>query len=103
MNVYQYPNPATNAIKLSSLELPVELIFILNKFVTVKKLTFCLDCIDRKRKDEILLILLNHEWLFPNVFEVDFNLHDEELETALGLLFKERLNEITNKRQRTTN
>ena len=102
MNVYQYPNPATNAIKLSSLELPVELIFILNKFVTVKKLTFCLDCIDRKRKDEILLILLNHEWLFPNVFEVDFNLHDEELETALGLLFKERLNEITNKRQRTT-
>ena len=102
MNLYQYPKPYTNSVLLSSLELPVELIFIINKFLTVKKLTFSLDSIDQRRKDEILLILLNHEWLFPNVFEVDFNLHDEELETALGLIFKGRLYEVTKRKQRTT-
>ena len=102
MNFYQYPKPYTNSVLLSSLELPVELIFILNKFLTVKKLTFSLDSIDKRRKDEILLILLNHEWLFPNVFEVDFNLNDEELETALGYIFKGRLYEVTKRKQRTT-
>ena len=102
MNFYQYPKPYTNSVLLSSLELRVELIFILNKFLTVKKLTFSLDSIDKRRKDEILLILLNHEWLFPNVFEVDFNLNDEELETALGYIFKGRLDEVTKRKQRTT-
>ena len=68
----------------------------------MKKLTFSLDSIDKRRKDEILLILLNHEWLFPNVFEVDFNLNDEELETALGYIFKGRLDEVTKRKQRTT-
>ena len=46
-------------IKLSKLDLPVELYFILNKLVTVKKLSFSLDSINQQRKEEILLILLN--------------------------------------------
>lgn len=99
---YQYPNPSKN-IKLSKLDLPVELYFILNKLVTVKKLTFSLDSINQQRKEEILLILLNSEWVFPNVFEIEFDLQNEELEEALNSIFQNRLDYISKKNLRTTN
>lgn len=99
---YQYPNPSKK-IKLSKLDLPIEIYFILNKLVTVKKLTFSLDSINQQRKEEILLILLNSEWVFPNVFEIEFDLQNEELEEALDSIFQNKLDYISKKNQRTTN
>ena len=86
--------------------LPIELIIILNKFNSINKLNFPIYNINEKKKIEILLILLNLEWIFPNVNEIIFNFNDYELEKRLNQINENQIKNLKKSNKiifRTTN
>ena len=72
--------------------LPIELIIILNKFSSINKLHFVIYNTHKKTKYQILLILLNQEWIFPNVQEIEFDFNENELFKELNQIYKNQVN-----------
>lgn len=72
--------------------LPIELIIILNKLSSINKLNYQICNIDKKTKYQILLILLNKDWIFPNVKEIEFDINANELQKELNEIYENQLN-----------
>ena len=65
--------------------LPIEIIILLNKFQSIKKINLSIEGIE-KEKNQIynyLIILFNIEWLFPNAIEIELNLKNNELQNTI--------------------
>ena len=102
--VYNYPYQSKKPSKTYSL--PIELIIILNKFTNIKKFVFPILHSDEKRKFQIFFILLNQEWIFPNIKEVIFDFSDSELQEGINKIYEKDLSIIFKKKDinfKTTN
>ena len=70
----------------------IEFVMLINKFTDIKKVVFNTKHIcDRQSIEEILIILLNRQWLFPNVTEISFDVSNEEVEHELENIFHSEL------------
>lgn len=70
----------------------IEFIMLINKFNDIKKVVFNTKHIsDNQSIEEILIILLNRQWLFPNVTEILFDVSNEEVENELEVIFYSEL------------
>jgi hypothetical protein len=67
---------------INEFQIPIEMIILINKFQTIKKLKLF---IPNKIEDMLpyILILLNIDWLFPNLFEVELDLSNGPLNRDL--------------------
>lgn len=67
---------------INEFQIPIEMIILLNKFQTIKKLKLF---VPSKIEDMLpyILILLNIDWLFPNLFEVELDLSNGSLNRDL--------------------
>ena len=85
-----YPKILIN--KKMKLEIPLELIIIINKLLNIKKVILSLSETNLKKQIEILIILLNFDIIFPNTFNIYIDLFDNNLKNDLDIIFN---NEIT--------
>ena len=98
---FHYPILNKDTSKLD-IGLPIEMIILINKFEIVKKIKLINDDISEKKKMECLLILLNIEWLFPMLLEVEMDLESEELANDLDEILKLKLSKAERSRAKTT-
>ena len=73
-----YKNYNTSNNKLmnnNNNDIPNEILLLIDIFQKIKKLEFKIDDYDKNKIFCISLILLNYEWLFPYVFEIEFDLN----------------------------
>lgn len=98
---FHYPILNKETSKMN-LELPIEMIILINKFEIVKKIKLINDDISEKKKMENLLILLNIEWLFPMLLEVEMDLESEDLANDLDEILKNKLSKTERNRSKTT-
>lgn len=88
--------------------LPVEIIILLNKFQSIKKINLSIEGIE-KEKNQIynyLIILFNIEWLFPNAIEIELNLKNNELQNTIREIVDMKTDKIFQKAKllnKTTN
>ena len=101
-NIYQYPKTNKEIPKKIEKILPVEMIILINKFNYIRKLYLSIDDIDSKRNEELLIILLNNKWLFPNVIEIELDLTNDPLQQKLEQIFQYNLNTVNEKANRST-
>ena len=90
LSMYQYPKP-NKEISSINFELPIEMIILINKFSSIKKISLLLDDLSEKKKIEYLIILLNLQWLFPSLIDVDFDLSNEDLQTDIDTIMKKKI------------
>lgn len=92
MNFFTYPflNNDGNDYTYSH-NIPIEMVILINKFQCVRKFEFSMENITKKRKLEIVSILLNSHWLFPHLLEVEFNLTDENIQRDLNEIINTQL------------
>jgi len=105
-NVIIYKYPYQSIKQTNNYSLPIELIILLNKFSNIKKFVFPILHSDEKKKFQILFILLNQEWIFPNIKEVLFDLSDSELQEGIYKIYEKGLSYIFKKKEinfKTTN
>ena len=70
------------SFKSNEYPLPIEMIILLNKFQNIKKLTLVIESEDDYfilKNENYLIILLNVDWLFPNLIEIEINFKNYEL------------------------
>lgn len=101
-NIYQYPKTNKEMPKKIEKILPIEMIILINKFNYIRKLYLSIEDIDSKRNEELLIILLNHKWLFPNVIEIELDLTNDPLQQKLEQIFQYNLNRVNEKANRST-
>ena len=84
--LYKYPNENTEKDYL------IELKFLIKKFEIIKKISFILyENYNESDKNSFCFILHNHEWLFPNLIEIEINLNNKKI---FKILNKINLNQI---------
>ena len=92
--------------------IPIECKILLKKFQTIKKLKILIDnkngdnLIDKNTINNTILVLLNINWLFGNVIDLEIDLSNEEIYNDYLLLIGEQLNLLSNftkKNLRNTN
>lgn len=71
--------------------LPNELIILVNKFQYIRRLNFIIEMIDEDKLVSYIIILLNAQWLFPNMIEVEFDLTCDQISNGLDFFFKQQL------------
>ena len=98
-NVIIYKYPYQSIKQTNNYSLPIELIILLNKFSNIKKFVFPILHSDEKKKFQILFILLNQEWIFPNIKEVLFDLSDSELQEGIYKIYEKGLSYIFKKKE----
>ena len=87
-------------IMIDKYDIPNELLLLIDIFQKVKKLEFKIGDYPREALLGILLILLNYNWLFPYVFEIEFNLNYIDLHKEIE---KKYLKKIQDKIDANTN
>lgn len=97
-NYYTYPIPYTPFEDLQLL-LPIEMILLINKFQTVKTLTFTLNDINEKSQTEILIILLNLRWLFDHILKVNYEISNETVQESLNHIYEYKLSKVLKQSQ----
>lgn len=101
-SLYKYPNYSLKGKQ--EYNIPIEIIIIINKLSSIKKLIFPIFHSDEKKKLQILLILLNKEWIFPNVEDILIDFNDSELQKGLNQIYENQLYMLRKKiRFKTTN
>lgn len=104
LQLYQFKSTRSNEYPL-----PVEMIVLLNKFQSIKKLTLIIESEDENIKltnENYLIILLNVDWLFPNLIEIELNLKNYEFQEIIRDIFNKKTEEIFKKAKlvsKTTN
>lgn len=83
---YKYSSNSNN-----DLEIPKEMIILMNKFQTIKKIVLF---VPNQIEDFIpyLLVLININWLFPNLFEVELDISNGPFTREIYEVFVENLN-----------
>ena len=89
-----------DGIMVDKYDIPNELLLLIDIFQKVKKLEFKIGDYSREAILGILLILLNYNWLFPYVFEIEFNLNYIDLHKEIE---KKYLKKIEDKIDLSTN
>lgn len=79
--------------------LPIEMIILLNKFQSIKKINLSIEGIEKEKAQiyNYLIILFNIEWLFPNVIEIELNLKNFELQNTLREIINIKTDKIFHK------
>ena len=78
--------------------LPIECMILLKKYESIKKLQLTLENdISKETIRNNIFILLNAEWLFQNVIDIDINLSNEEMYKDYFTLYNEELIRLSNK------
>ena len=76
----------------------IEFVLLINKFQNVGKFIFNVKDISNETAiEEILIILLNREWLFPNINDISFDIRSNEIENDLESLFYSELVQLARK------
>lgn len=84
--VYRYDLEHCNA-------LPNELVILVNKFQYIRRINLSIEEINEDKLLCYIMFLLNVNWLFPNLIEVEFDLQCKEISLNLDEIFKQRLKE----------
>ena len=78
--------------------IPIECMILLKKYEKIKKLQLTLENdISKETIRNNIFILLNAEWLFQNVIEININLSNEEMNKDYFTLYNEKLIKLSNK------
>ena len=85
-NIVDYSNP-----KIGNFILPNEIILLMNIFMGVKRLKMSLEDSTIDFVKGSLLLLLNNEWLFPYVFEIEIDLTCERMLKEIKEEYKKKL------------
>lgn len=97
------------SFKSNEYPLPIEMIILLNKFQNIKKLTLVIESEDDYfilKNENYLIILLNVDWLFPNLIEIEINFKNYEFQEIIREIFNKKTEEIFKKAKlvnKTTN
>ena len=73
--------------------LPNELVILVNKFQYIRRINLSIEEINEDKLLCYIMFLLNVDWLFPNLIEVEFDLQCKEISLSLDEIFKHRLKE----------
>ena len=92
--IYKYPN---NKKDENDDDL-IELKFLVKKFEMIKKISFFLNenYYDNYYTKSICLILLNYEWLFPHLIEIEINLNNKKIFQVLNKLNLKKIKQFFN-------
>jgi hypothetical protein len=74
-------------------DIPNEILLLIDIFQKIKKLEFKIDDYDKNIIFCISLILLNYEWLFPYVFEIEFDLNCNLLHKEIQKIYIKKIRE----------
>lgn len=85
--------PEKNNINIK-LEVPIELIILLEKLKNVKTLTFQIKGMTKKMVKENIFILSNINLLFPNFSEIIIDLNDDKLSEKINKIYQLRQDEL---------
>ena len=73
-NIKNNNNNNSNRLMIQKYDLPNEILLLIDIFQKIKRLEFKIGDYNKNIINCISLILLNYEWLFPYVFEIEFDL-----------------------------
>jgi len=100
---FLYPKNNNNTMP-EQIELPIELLILLDKLKNVKTLIFQIQNIDELFMKFAILVLINIKWLFlKGIEEVKFDLGNEEIQQGLVEKFNERTRELYHYYQKNRN
>ena len=94
-----YKNYSLNIININDdliiqkYDIPNELLLLMDIFQKIKKLVFKIGDYPKEVILGILLILLNYKWLFPYVFEIEFDLTFIDLHKDIQKIYLHKINE----------
>jgi gamma-glutamylcyclotransferase (GGCT)/AIG2-like uncharacterized protein YtfP len=93
---YQLLAKGNDDIKIKEYDIPNEFLILLEAFKNVKTIKISLeDSFNDSINESVityLLILLNHDWLFPCVFDLDLNLSCYKLNQEVMNIYKKKFN-----------
>ena len=93
---YQLLAKGNEDIKIKEYDIPNEFLILLEAFKNVKTIKISLeDSFNDSTNESVityLLILLNHDWLFPCVFDLDLNLSCYKLNQEVMNIYKKKFN-----------
>ena len=100
---FLYPKSNKNAMP-EQIELPIELLILLDKLKNVKTLIFQIQNIDEIFIKLAILVLINIKWLFSKgIEEVKYDLGNEEIQQGLVEKFNDRTGELYHYYQKNRN
>ena len=73
---------------ISQFNIPIEMACLINKFNKIIQLNFYMKNTNEKKRNENLFILLNLNWLFPNVIKIKLDFEDSNLLQNLNKIFE---------------
>ena len=75
-------------------DIPKEILLLIDIFQKIKKLQFKIDNFNREIILGILLILLNYDWLFPYIFEIEFDFNYSGMNKEIQKIYLEKIYKI---------
>ena len=91
--IYKDFDSNNNLITLKD-DIPKEILLLIDIFQKIKKLQFKIDNFNREIILGILLILLNYDWLFPYIFEIEFDFNYSEMNKEIQKIYLEKIYKI---------
>ena len=90
---YKNYNTNNNTFLINNNDIPNEILLLIDIFHKIKKLQFKIGDYDKTIIFCISLILLNYEWLFPYVFEIEFDLNCDLLHKEIQKIYIKKIRE----------
>ena len=91
---YQIMAKGEESININENEMPNELLLLLEAFKNVKNIIINIEEAIHESIITYLLILLNNDWLFPCVFDLDLNFSCHKLNQEVMNVYKKKFNEF---------
>ena len=94
IRIYQMMARGEENVKLIENEIPNELLLLLEAFKNVKTIEISIEEATHESIITYLLILLNNDWLFPCVFDLNLNFSCYKLNQEVMGVYKKKFNEF---------
>ena len=94
IRIYQMMARGEENVKLIENEIPNELLLLLEAFKNVKTIEISIEEATHESIITYLLILLNNDWLFPCVFDLNLNFSCNKLNQEVMGVYKKKFNEF---------
>ena len=91
-----YSFDGNEEIMVQKYDIPNELLLLIDIFQKIKKLEFKIGDYPKEAILGILLILLNYKWLFPYVFEIEFDLNCIDLHREILKIYIKKIRQKLN-------
>ena len=88
---YTNNNNKNNSLMIQKYDLPNEILLLIDIFQKIKKLIFKINDYSKEIIFGVLLILLNYNWLFPYVFEIELDFNCIDLHKEIDKIYIKKI------------